>query len=44
MDVQDLRKEIADLINVKEQITFADYMELASIILNMDTILPGRRR
>ena len=29
MDVQDLRKEIADLINVKEQITFADYMELA---------------
>ena len=28
MDVQNLRKEIADLINVKEQITFADYMEL----------------
>ena len=28
MDVQGLKKEIADLINVKEQITFADYMEL----------------
>ena len=29
MDVQDLRKEIVDLINIKGKITFADYMELA---------------
>jgi len=29
MDVQDLRKEIVDLINVKGKITFADFMELA---------------
>jgi len=29
MDVQDLRKEIVDLINVKGKITFADFMEFA---------------
>ncbi len=29
MDVQDLREEIVDLINVKGMITFADFMELA---------------
>ena len=29
MDVQDLRKEIVDLINVKGKITFADFMGLA---------------
>ena len=29
MDVQDIREEIVDLINVKGKITFADFMELA---------------
>jgi SAM-dependent MidA family methyltransferase len=29
MDVQDLRKEIINLINRRGKITFADFMELA---------------